>query len=256
MPVAPLGAVRRKKPSCAWVQQDLHSYLSTNIDPYDFTYYLPEWGGATDTDLSEEPQVEDLTPEQLTAFTAWLQNEHKGSEYAEQDPYGSPPYLTLSSAGPVPPGTWLIHFTDEGPFRSFTRGTKLYGLHLSTWAKSNATAACATNLSPDHGLFETVFGFAFDAMQHGVVRHGQKYGQNAVLFQCDCAVKAYHNGDEEDQVIFPLCSEYNVVPFRTEGNYLVGQTEAGDEVSFASPAEAIAHIQKNKGLGGLRGLGY
>lgn len=235
------------------IQQELFDYLNTDLDPYDFApSYLGEWAAEMGIDgVDSESEIDSLSPGQVASFVQWLRATHKPEEWVTQDPYGSPAYLTMTMPRKMPKGSWLIHFTKASPFNVFNQGTTLEGLHLSTYRKEKVPVNNRKkNLSEDIGSFERVYGFAYDAKTRDVVRHGSLgYGKNAVLFQSDFAVKAYHSGDEEDQVVFPIGSEYNAIPlFVDVGDFetsddgeLIGKTESGEEVSFRSLDEVIKH---------------
>lgn len=149
----------------------------------------------------------------------------------------------------LPDGTWLIHFTNESPFRAFDRGSSIEGLHLSTWRKIKQRADCTNNLSSD-AFAEVVFGFAFEADISNVRWYGKKYGRNAVLFQCDCAVSVTHYGDQEDQVIFPICSEYRVIPIYGALEEPFVQTRLGREMRFDSIEALVSYAVERPGFAG------
>ena len=76
------------------------------------------------------------------------------------------------------------------------------------------------------------------------------YGKPALLFECDCAVRAYHNADEQWQAIFPICSEYGVIPISgEEGSWWVaGEDAEGEEVELNFESiEDIAEAADTKG---------
>lgn len=93
----------------------------------------------------------------------------------------------------IPRGTWLAHFTDEPDAiisAGFTKGTDdMDRLGLTTYRK-NEYKSKGYNFA-----FEATGRYAEFAAQK------RKYGRDCLLFQ-NSGVKAWHNGDEEDQVIF------------------------------------------------------
>lgn len=239
--------VRRNTPDaedCQKIQDWLFDYLSTDIDPYDFPRdYVQDW--ARDAGLEEiaddhESSADSLTKEQLAEYTKWLHESDAKYRWLDEDPVGSAPYLTLKYPKKMPPGTWCVHFTDAEPFDSFDRGATLDGLHLTRCGndRTKVFVECPKNLDFEHvGSHEMVFGFAFRASNfygrsYGPFRHKQKkYGETALLFRVDCAVEAYHTGDNEEQVIFPLCAEYDVTAFgmRADGSVWTDVRPDGEE---------------------------
>jgi len=241
------GPMAPRPPKCAEIQAWVLKWLSTDLDPQDFPLYLiAAWAEENEIDgVPENAYVDDLAPVQQADYKAWLEGEVW--RLMATDPLELPAYLTLHAERKAPPGTWFAHFTCEpGGFHAFDRGTTMDGLHLSTWKRRKDPANCKRNLPDAIGIAEVVFGFAFDAAtaarnQRG---YGHKYGDHVVLFQCDCAVIAYHDGDEETQAIFPICAEYNVVPFTaTGGGGLLAETERGEDIEFDSLKDALDYVQ-------------
>jgi hypothetical protein len=236
------------------LQRDLFHYLSIELDPYDFSYYLEDWVRETDTGLSEM-DVSALSQSQLKEFVSWLKANNKPEEYARDLPIESPAYLHMQAQEMLPVGTWLIHFSRK-QFNKFQFGTTLDGLHLSTWKREKQPADCGKNLKSS--LFEAVFGFAFPAEARNVLRYGESYGRNLVLFRTDAAVLAYHYGDAQHQAVFPLCSEYDVHALTMNGGILgdlTGQTNDGEEIEFGSVEECIDYLDRKHTRGKqLRGL--
>jgi hypothetical protein len=96
--------------------------------------------------------------------------------------------------------TWLVHFTDE-PTSIAEEGFKIgmndpNKLGLTTYTKN-------TSFDKSDGGYNFAFiADSRDAKNAAHGRHGDsKYGKHAVMFQ-NSGVHAYHNGDEEDQIIF------------------------------------------------------
>lgn len=254
--------MKRKPTDCAEIQGWLYDWLSQRApDPYDFPLGLIEdWADEEGVEGVADYTVDDLTEGQRSRYAAWLENQIPRLAYA--DPHGLPAYLTLHAERKPPPGSWFAHFTREpGGFREFDRGTTIEGMHLSTWSSHKSTANCKTNLSQDIGVYDVVFGFAVDLNTaiRQQPRYAQQYGPNVVVFQCDCAVIAYHDGDEDYQAIFPICSEYNVVPFySTGGRSLLARAENDDDIEFDSLGDAVNYIDNAEPGAGLgrRGGGW
>jgi len=237
-----------RPPACTEIQGWVYNWLSRGLDPYDFPLYLiADWAEENEIDgVPEDAYVDDLTPAQQADYKAWLEGEVP--RLMQNNPVEMPANLTLHAERKAPSGTWFAHFTREpGGFHAFDRGTTIEGLHLSTWKARKDRANCQKNLSPDIGVGEVVFGFAFEAANaarnQGV--YGRKYGDNVLLFQCDCAVIADHDGDDETQAIFPICAEYNVVPFAsTGGRGLLAETERGEDIEFDNLKDALDYVQR------------
>jgi hypothetical protein len=245
---------RLTRADCSHIQEWLFAYLNIDVDPYDFNFAIKDWieqEEITDdgTPYAEPTDVmpEDLSPDQLKAFTKWLKKSGELDLYTREMPFEAPAYLTLHAKTKMPPGSWFMHFTDAH-FNHFTQGATLDGLHLSTWKKRKDLANCSKNLSDTQGLAEVVFGFAYAAenleQMQDVDAGARKYGRNAVVFQCDCAVEAYHDGDDEFQSIFPVCAEYNLHSVSVDHAMGLGlDDEAGNTMWFKNLPELIAHLE-------------
>lgn len=232
--------VKKVKELQDWLYIDLTP--EGGLDPYHFSHYLEEWAALEEIDLGDEPEVYKLTPEQLEGFKDWLIETEKGIEFARQMPYESPAYLTLQYAKKLPSGTWCIHFTPSDPFEAFDRGTTIDGLHLSSWTEKKTFVDCKKQLSDNIGSGEVVYGFAFLADKVNVLEQSHSYGDNAVLFQTDGGVLAYHVGDEENQVIFPLCSEYNAIPLYNPKPGEIVVYEGGKELRYERLQDLIRNM--------------
>lgn len=247
-----------KKPPVAQVQNIqsfIFDYLDTEVDPYDFSEYLPEWMKSVGIKWKGEdrPMADDLKPAQYKKFEQWLVDKEKGIEWISTGDIYAPAYLYFNEVNKLPIGTWCVHFTKADPFGVFDQGTTIEGLALSTHKREKDLVDCRKNLTDEIGAAEHVFGFAFEAKERGGVyrqmdvmsRGLSKYGDHAVLFQTDGAVRAWHIGDEEYQVIFPLCSEYNVVPMlNPDPSEIKVSTDSGEEVVFASLEDVIAYASR------------
>lgn len=237
-------------------QKYLYDYLSIKIDPYDFPHYmLEEWAEERDVKIGEDDHADSLTPAQLKDYEQWLIDNEKGIELVERDPAGAPAYLIIESPQMMPKGTWAIHFTDEPDITEFQWGATIPRLSYSTWWKEKEAAKCPENLSDELGSYDYVYIFAFPALGSGSVSlytGSRKYGPHAVLFQTDAAVKAWHIGDEEYQLIIPACSEYNVIPLRgvSEGISCAFDDSEGDEgMSFDSLKDLISYVETGERKG-------
>ena len=119
--------------------------------------------------------------------------------------FGYPTHY-FSSAQQVPEGTWLAHFTDSDPDTIVNKGfqgREFDVLGLTTHYKDGAASG------------QYAFAFEADAIQTGRYHRDfgfGKYGKNLILFKAKEAVKAYHSGDEEYQVIFVVDTAYDLHP--------------------------------------------
>lgn len=233
-------------------QKYLFGYLSIKIDPYDMPHrFLEEWAEDAGVKVDEDDYPDVLTQKQLKDYEAWLIKHEKGIQLVERDAANAPAYLILHHPKIMPRGTWGIHFTNEEPFDAFRQGATIPRLAYSTWWKEKEKARCPENISDTLGTYEYVYIFSFDARSRAVVNRGSKYGRNAILFQTDGAVEAYHIGDEEDQVIVPACSEYNVIPIRgiNEGISCSFGDSEDDGLSFETVEDLIAYVEKAEAHG-------
>jgi hypothetical protein len=236
------------------IQGWLVDYLNTGLDPYDIPqWYVKEWGEEEGIEgVDEDTHVDSLEPDQFEAYKKWLLARDRGSDWAKDEPFESAPYLHFSNAKALPDKTWCIHFTKATPFSAFDRGATLEGLHLSTWRRKKVSVDCDINLNfgLDVGPYEVVFGFAFEAREFvaspsKTATARRKYGDHAILFQVDCGISAWHSGDNEQQVIFPLCSEYNLVPVDLDTNgEVTTEDESGKAVVFPSLKTLIEKLDK------------
>lgn len=236
-------------------QKYLFEYLSIKIDPYDMPHrFIEQWAEEAGVKIDEDDYADVLTPQQLKDYEVWLIKNDKGIELVERDPRDAPAYLTLMWPELVPRGTWAIHFTNGEPFESFDQGATIPRLALSTWWENKEQARCPENISDKLGTYEYVYVFAFPAAKiDGMVGYAsRKYGKNAILFQTDAAVKAYHIGDEEHQMILPACSEYNVIPIRNISDGIscgFDESGDGDGLSFDSIKDLITYVEKAESKG-------
>ena len=106
----------------------------------------------------------------------------------------------------VPSKTWLVHFTNtdlknilDGGFK----GADISLLGITGAKPSKGDHALAYDLKD---LTEELF-------------NTQEYGKNVVLFRAEAAVKAWHKGDDEYQVIFDVTTVDKKSMFGTTGDY-------------------------------------
>lgn len=243
-----------------YAQQMLIEYLNQKPDPYDFPWLMEDWNRELAEEVANE--IDALAPKQRAAFTKWLQADAQQtlihSEAAETMGAEAPSYLYFGDARAVAPKSWFIHFTNESPFLSFEYGAPgtILGLTTHFRDRKRNRVHCPENMTGELGLYETLYGFAFDLSSRSWRGKSRKYGRNAVIFQHDYALGAHHHGDEEFQVIFPLCGEYNVVPVynvNSEGGGLV-DTDGG-EVDFDSWHDIVNWVERGRpsklGLGAV-----
>lgn len=107
----------------------------------------------------------------------------------------------------LPPGTWLIHFTNH-PTEIVHQGFK-----GSDWD--------VLGLSVHNRRKEGPFGCAYqlkDVTEHSL---GRELGKHAIMFQTDDAILTYHNGDDENQVIFLNTSMKNLHALKNKDKRMV-----------------------------------
>lgn len=240
------------------VQNWLFEFLDIDLDPYDFSHEIIPWAKAEGVrkdgegrKIDQETSPDELSDKQRADFKQWLLKHQKGEEWVATGEIYVPAYLYYSDVRKLPVGTWCVHFSDHS-FDVFEKGTTLQGLALSTHKREKDPVDCTKNLDPDIGTFEVVFGFAFEADQQHVGWRGQKYGNNAILFKTDGGVRAWHIGDEENQVIFPLCSEYDVIPLGEVGGGIVTcryQDSENEGLEFESIQALIRYIETEEKVG-------
>lgn len=200
-----------------YLKKYLNSDGYVDIDPYvmwnsdDFDPNIVEWLSETHPDVlkklmqgykvSDVSELEpdawyDLPDEVITQYSKMM-----GEEFVDYmnryDPAMAPATSFFSSgATMLKRQTWLIHFSDNAwriADEGFTRGIdQMDKLGLTTYFNNDS--------------FDKKYGgynFAFEADSRYAQHAAQdgKYGSEAVLFT-NSGVKAYHNGDNEDQVIF------------------------------------------------------
>ena len=107
----------------------------------------------------------------------------------------APTWKTMSYESIVKPSTWLIHFSDDAGsimWKGFKYGSDdMTKLALTTYWTKEAKRYGGYN-----------FAFEAEGRHARAAAKGRgKYGREAVMFQA-AGVKAFHWGDEEDQVMF------------------------------------------------------
>ncbi len=161
------------------------------------------------------------------------------------DPTQAPSWSYFSTPSLVRPDVWLIHFTEDARSiqeEGFTRGVNdVTQLGLTTFL---------SDTEKDFGGY----AFAFVANSRDARNAGQKYGSQAVMFRA-VGVKAYHNGDDENQVIFwgPSVDPTGIValtPDPDTGDWCVvaygRMQDRGRSCAFRGPlARAISWVEAN-----------
>jgi len=228
--------------------RELRDYLAIDIDPHDFadSYTLGMWNAFAESHdwpfFVVDPEG-GLPPagHGAKAFESYLQGNIIPYRM-QHDPASLPAYLLFDNPKLLGKGAWLVHFSRES-FSAFDRGTRLENLALSTWAQKKAMLkSCKQNLSPSVGLFEAVWAFALDTdgVTSGEIWNtSRNFGNHILLFQTDCAIEAWHSGDEQMQAIFPLCSEYNVKSGSYSGGKFYFEGRENEDLDFDSIDDAI-----------------
>lgn len=230
-----------------WPQKYLYNFLKQGDEGLDI-HDLPEWilsefMESRGEQLPEATFAYDLPASVQEDLKKWVKANRVSERLVERDPAFAPAYLHFSNVKLQPRGSWLIHFTNQGPFDGFTSGATMDRLALSTWWKEKSKARCPENLSDGLGDLDYVYGFAFDIGRREALSGARKYGKNAVLFRSDAGVEAWHHGDEEWQVIFPCCSEYDVIPiYGAGGSFYLQMKNSDRELEFDSIGDLIRNI--------------
>ncbi len=253
-----------------WIAETLARYLSNNRpNPYDFQVLLRPWAELYRgiQGVGKDTAVTDLSQEQFEDFSAWLNKDAAWiwkDAFKDEESFLSgfvPAYLVMTRAKRLAPGSWLIHFTNSDPFKSFDRGATL---DTPLWMSGAgnpiaAPAQCPGNLSlknrapvnpdsrwgPASVLSKVVFGFAFDIKQRAPFFSG--YGRNAVLFKSDLAVSCYNEIDKLNEVVFPICSEYAAIGIYGANERGGGKVfTAAGEARFDTVKEIVRAVEKSE----------
>jgi hypothetical protein len=180
------------------LQGALYKYLTKPINLRDYTSDFRKWQSVAGT--SGSPSKADLDE-----FVDWLR------EKELKTPWNADPKWMFTEAQKKGAREVFIHFTNSLP-RKFTQGTTISKMHLAAWKEDKDKARCPANLRLS--LEKAVFVFAYPAEYIvGLIEAGTfpEYGRNAVIGRTDQAVEVWHVGDEEYQLVFPVCSEYDLV---------------------------------------------
>lgn len=173
----------------------LNRYLKEGFDPYDYQFEIKDFlesnGQETAEDKEEyeifEEWIEKASKEEIASFKHWIENRDPRSRF-EGD---APVYEAMSYSNFVKP-TWLIHFTNDPS--SISQNGFLYG-HEDTGGLALTTWKTDRKKTPGYN-----FAFEIGSRYADYAARSSKYGKHAVVFW-GAGVKAYHYGDEEDQVI-------------------------------------------------------
>lgn len=221
----------------------LGDYLKIDADPYDFTYLVSdyyEWLGedppeAFDADDPHDFFETDDGKAVEKDFVKWLTSEGLDQFEVANDAH-APAYLHFQVRGDAPADTWLVHFSDEAA--GIARDGFLHGhpdertLGLTTWfVDSVRKAEAGWN-----------FGFRATSGDANNAAYNRKYGRDAVLFQAP-GVRAYHWGDEEEQVIFWGPSAKRFIPLHRDSDrdgWYVADTKTGEPVREGTFREVVA----------------
>lgn len=151
---------------------------------------------------SDDDDDKDFYVESLISINKTIANSfgeyvlNNATDYSSED---LPTWYYLSSPKIIKK-QWLIHETDE-PYdiykNGFTYGTdNMYNLGLTTYYNKESKEFGGYNFA------YTLYDFERSGTtRNGNGQHNFKYGESIILFKCS-GVKAYHIGDEEEQVMF------------------------------------------------------
>ncbi len=209
-----------------------NSFLLRSLGDEDFDYYqywwavcqwakrnhkFDEFSQIAGEEITSSDQLNDCEPDLFAKLP--MDDQKEAAEWvmhyiAQHDPADLPSnHFFHPDPKLLPRDTWLVHFSDHADqiiHHGFTHGSHdSRNLGLTTYYKHDS--------KKDGG-----YNFAFEATSR-YAASGSKYGRNAVMFQ-NSGVKAWHNSDEEDQVIFwgPDVNKRDLVLLRCEyGEWLV-----------------------------------
>jgi hypothetical protein len=218
----------------AWLAKWL---ASDEVDPYHFSYLVPQWAEETNRELAPDQDVfEELDERDQKAFTRWLTINHDRlvSHHPEQDQ----PNLYFIGSKHVKSGTWLVHFTndpDSIAMNGFTKGVSHEFLHLSKMQPSGEAK---------WGEFS--FAFIADSRYANMAAKKKSYGKHAVMFQTNSGVESFHTGDQENQVVFEKDKTRNRIVLRRDGDsFSVERKLYGKDLFTGEFQDAVAWVKKN-----------
>jgi hypothetical protein len=173
---------------CQWLEDN--DYLD------EIANFLPDAEITSAEDLQEqEPDVFYKLPKEVQ----YRCGKDVVEDVMQHDPAEAPTWahMGIGNKGKIlNRSTWLVHFTNDPDgitARGFTIGVdQMDKLGLTTWTNNNA-------INKKYGGYN--FAFEADSPDAKHAARKEQYGKYAVLFQ-NAGVKAYHYGDQEDQVMF------------------------------------------------------
>ncbi len=214
---APVPIINYREDFGEWVAEDEDRKeevaKALGISPDDITGGDDEWV----EDL--EWETLDKLPKPLVAdFEDWWRKDKVQDHmmHGEQTRVPTWAYCSLNRKSVLPRTTWLVHLTDD-PYgvadKGFTKG-----------CDDMETLGLTTYLHQSHKS-RGGYNFAFEAGGRDMIGASNegKYGKHAVMFQSS-GVDIYHNGDEENQVIFwgPAIKPRDIVIIRhADENWVV-----------------------------------
>lgn len=185
----------------------LHTLHDNTFDYYNNWYYVARWASETDNfeifepsfgHVPDEGELQESDPEIFKALPVDIQEEISewvSDELSRHEPAELPSsHYFHPDKQLIHRQTWLVHFSDAAhhiAYNGFTHGSyDARRLGLTTYYSHDSKESGGYN-------------FAFEALSRDAIHaaESKKYGQHAVLFQ-NSGVKAWHNGDEENQIIF------------------------------------------------------
>lgn len=205
----------------------LRDHLRHGFDPYDYEYELQGFLDSNGIDFDPLPDeevyetatrwIEQASPKDVEDFKEYVLGMNPNS-FIESD---EPAYQHLDFKSVIKPG-WLVHFTNDAESirnRGFMYGhDEFRGLGLTTHKTEERRR--------DHPGFN--FAFEIDTRDLSNAARSGKYGKEAVVFWGG-GVKAFHYGDEENQIIFwgPSVNRSMIFPIRREYDNWVVEAENG-----------------------------
>ena len=221
-------------------------YLNAGIDPHDFGHLLNDFfedeGIESPEGFDEDEPFEFPSSKEFEQyrkpFISWV--EDKLSTNPGLSDALAPTYLFMNGATLIPRQTWLIHFSDDAD--DIARNGFEYG------AEDFTALGLTTHLSEKRRKSKPGWNFAFTADDRSVRIGSKKYGKSAVLFQ-SAGVEAFHDGDNESQVVFWGPNVKERFYLHNEGGDWRVQDPRTDKVLFTSENifDTIKWVQANHG---------
>lgn len=187
--------------------------------PYQYPYFIDDFLYDNDIDVDipedyeQEEKVEwlkDNDNEIYNEYSNWLFK--KINNFNLRIPETDYPSWAYMYDAKILKNQWLIHFTDDAD-EIAREGFKL---GVSEYDRLGLTKHMS-NFDKEFGGYNFAYTLN-DFQRYGYQGYGKyKYGNEAVLFRAS-GIRTYHNGDEEEQVIFYGNTARNIIPITSGEN--------------------------------------